>query len=388
MAFKQSIWKYTLIFCVGLPLFNTLTGDRTCISQSTIAEINLLLEKTQEINKKLDEVDPRSDTLNQIIRKLESEVDSIQNTREIILINNPAAKLKSPEKEQFQAKLDILRDEIVSLKARTKTILQITPYFYRPRSLGDRPVQSWKEEIRIPNFFLYLSIGGILLTLVALSFWIVLWLRNESKQWDMYREFYQLLKQILAKGITLVSPTKTDGFEKTEINKGSNQKALRLGPRTENNDLYEDNGLETEKRNQRETYLEVFCRLYSTEVDGLSTEFTEYYKPIRVGVSNAMDRRRNIDIKPIFVTATDGDYYVAKSEKERQFLVVPRPGMAFQESSYGPGAMGVVFDCPTYNPQLRYRHVKVVKPAVFERDFTEAHWKLVERGKLELGEGE
>lgn len=390
MASKQSIRRYAFICCIVVVFFNMLVIDiRPAFTQTTISEVNSLLEKNIEINKKLDNIDLKSDTSVETIHKLESEVALIEKSQQAILKNNPAAKLKSPEKEQLQARLDNLKDETLTLKVKTKTLLQIAPYLHGLKSSIEKPVQNQGREVRIPTIVLFLSAVGIFLIPITLSFWVFLWRRNESRKQNMIDELYLILKQIDKKIVTQPS-LKTDDFKKRITVENSNKETFRIAPEIKSSekfivDIEEQQPAEPQ---QKETPLQLFCRLYNAEVDGLNNEFMQQYKPIRIGVANAMDRRRNTDISPIFVTATDGDYYAAEGERDRQFMVVPRPGMAFQESSYGPGAMGLIFDCPNYNPQLRYYRVKVIKPAFFEPDSTMQRWKLIEKGELDLGNGE
>jgi hypothetical protein len=134
-----------------------------------------------------------------------------------------------------------------------------------------------------------------------------------------------------------------------------------------------------------------FCRLYNSGVDDSSRrqEFRELYAPIRIRTANAMERRRDLKVEPKFQTASDGDFYVVRLQElgNSQYLVVPRFDLTFEESSYGPGAMGVVFQCPNYDAQSRYSHVKLERPAIFKPD-GEQTWKLHLKGLLNLGEGD
>ena len=40
------------------------------------------------------------------------------------------------------------------------------------------------------------------------------------------------------------------------------------------------------------------------------------------------------------------------------------------------------------NPQHRYRHMKVIRPALFEADSAKQRWTLCKKGELDLGQGE
>ena len=118
---------------------------------------------------------------------------------------------------------------------------------------------------------------------------------------------------------------------------------------------------------------------------GKFTRFTQRYIPRRIGVANAMDRRRDMGIEPIFREANDGNYYAVAVEGNTTYAVVPRFALTLQEDSYGPGAMGQVFDCPGYNPQESYPNVKVAKPAIFEFDPDRQQWEFRDEGELDIG---
>lgn len=113
-------------------------------------------------------------------------------------------------------------------------------------------------------------------------------------------------------------------------------------------------------------------------------DFIQKYNPIRFGVVNAMSRRQNLNISPVFQKTNDGDYYAIRMDGRNLYLVVPRFDLTFEEFSYGPGAMGQVFVCPNYDPKIHYRRVKVSEPAIFESDTAQKLWKVKHKGKLDL----
>ncbi|MBM3212844.1 hypothetical protein FJZ33_11530 [Candidatus Poribacteria bacterium] len=121
----------------------------------------------------------------------------------------------------------------------------------------------------------------------------------------------------------------------------------------------------------------------ATEEPIRKSEFMNKYQAIRVGVINSVIRRQNLGIPPVFQSANDGDYYAVKVDGQSFYLVLPRFDLIFDELSYGPGAMGEVFECPNYHPQYRYR-LKVKKPAIFDADSGQKQWKIIERGRLDL----
>lgn len=132
------------------------------------------------------------------------------------------------------------------------------------------------------------------------------------------------------------------------------------------------------------------CRAYNAGVEDSDQKyrFREQYRPIRVGVVNATVRRRDPEILPEFEADEAGDYYAVAIEGKPYYAVLPRHDLTLQEHSYSPGAMGEVFDCPDFNPRLRYRHIRVVQPAVLEPDAAKQRWTLKAKGKLDIGQGE
>ena len=91
-------------------------------------------------------------------------------------------------------------------------------------------------------------------------------------------------------------------------------------------------------------------------------------------------------IKPVFETADDGDYLAV--EVRDAYAVIPRFGLMIHEPTYGPGAIGYVFECRKYSPKLRYVRMNVVKAAVFQPDADKKLWELRKKGALALLKGE
>ena len=155
-------------------------------------------------------------------------------------------------------------------------------------------------------------------------------------------------------------------------------------------------GGENPPRNQSDFFqpgdsaIQRFCQDYNAGIENpqRKNEFIQRYQPVRVGVTNVMARYHSLTIEPLFQTAPDGDYYAATVEGDGRYAIVPRFDLTLQEYNYGPGAVGQVFECPNYNPLLRYRRVTVVKPAFFEPDSARQRWTLKEKGKLNLERGE
>ena len=143
-------------------------------------------------------------------------------------------------------------------------------------------------------------------------------------------------------------------------------------------------------RSWTEVPLELLNLYNAAVVDqGSQDTFQTRFRPIRIKTANAMQRRRDPHLPPEFQTADDGDYYAVaiKARGQDRYAVMPRFDLTFGEVSYGPGGMGMVFDCPEYDARLQYHRVRVVHPAIFEPD-GDQNWRLVEQGSLDLGQGE
>ena len=133
-----------------------------------------------------------------------------------------------------------------------------------------------------------------------------------------------------------------------------------------------------------------FCDLYNARVVDSSRREDlrrNYEKHYRIGVGNAPERRLNPVQPPTLTSDTSGYYLAFYIEAEDLYAVVPLYGLTLQESIYGPGAFGEVFECPDFNPQLRYRDIKVIRPAILEPDSAQEQWTLKEKGKLDLRSG-
>lgn len=136
--------------------------------------------------------------------------------------------------------------------------------------------------------------------------------------------------------------------------------------------------------------LQKFCGQYNKCTEDLAEkmQFLQTYNPMRIAVVNATSRRRDASLGPDFQTRSDGIYYAVNTIDERIFLVVPRFDLVLQDSIYAPSAFSEVFECPKFNSERRYRHVKVIQPAFFEPDSAQQRWTLKEKGELDLGPNE
>ncbi len=117
------------------------------------------------------------------------------------------------------------------------------------------------------------------------------------------------------------------------------------------------------------------------------SEFRKQYDPLVISVVNAVDRRRNEKLQPIFKTASEGNFLAIKSPEGKRFAVFPKFGLILQESSFGPGAVGEVFECANFNARFSYPDFRVLRPAVFVPK-GEEDWDLADQGVLDIGTGQ
>jgi len=355
-------------------------------------QVDSLLEEVGSVQARLDEFgNPErlfAPDATESIRKLGNQLSSIEQKRREIVRDKAVAKLKETEKEEFQNKLDNLKDETSALQMQVKMLLQYVPLFQSLKSLIDKSNQSLMQKVGT-TIVPYILLFGIVV-LIILGVLEFLWHRqNYSRRLD---KLARLQQQTLLKIEELERPLfgvksliqKVNSIESTLRNLvqliQKQQTPIRQEPQPQKtqNDLL-----------QKESPLQTFCHLYNAvEGSNEQDEFIRRYQPVQVSVANVMERRRDLSIEPVFQTVPSGNYYAVAIEGSMLYAVVPCFDLAFQDSSYGPGAMGQVFDCPNYNPQLCYRNVKVVKPAFFEPDSAKQHWTLKEKGELDLGQGE
>jgi hypothetical protein len=120
-------------------------------------------------------------------------------------------------------------------------------------------------------------------------------------------------------------------------------------------------------------------------VDGsVREEFREKFQPLRVGTVNAEERTANPTIPSQFRETTDGDFFAMLIPESDSYAVLPRLGLTIEAFSYGPGALGEVFDkTRDYDPQHFYSRYSVVSHAEFKRSGEQ--WALLNPGELNLG---
>lgn len=113
--------------------------------------------------------------------------------------------------------------------------------------------------------------------------------------------------------------------------------------------------------------------------------FLDKYRPDRIDVINALERRRRANVEPVYQTAYNGDYYVIEVQEQGQTLyaVLPRFDLIIKESNYKAGAFGEVFEFFNYENDSLHRVKKVFESAFFTKKRHE-YWELLSRGKIDL----
>lgn len=129
--------------------------------------------------------------------------------------------------------------------------------------------------------------------------------------------------------------------------------------------------------------LQEFVGLYNA---GNDAKLREMYGPhSSICVSNEPERFHNLNVPPIFQTDSRGSFVAYAIDSENLYAAVPFSGCILQNGLYSSGAFGKVFECPGFDPEYKY-HVKVIRPAFFNRDPAYEKWTLQEKGKLKLKE--
>lgn len=134
--------------------------------------------------------------------------------------------------------------------------------------------------------------------------------------------------------------------------------------------------------------VDTLLQLYNSAVEdrGLRSNFRGKFQPIRIGTLNAPERRRDPNLPAEFREASDGNFFAVKLEGQSDYLVVLGFDVTVKHTSFEAGAIGQIFECPGYDPDLSYLSVKVRRPAVFK--VSGQNWELRHQGELELGPGE
>ena len=193
--------------------------------------------------------------------------------------------------------------------------------------------------------------------------------QNDSYQDELSEELRQirlLLERSVAQGTTRHSQ------ERPAEQRATHQESYSRSQRAE-----------SRSSQQKESGLEPLCRLYNAGVRDPSRQqaFKEQYRPIRIGATNYMECARDPSLSLEFGEDSNG-YFEAIRAEDGRYVVVPRFNLIIQETQYGPGAVGKVFDCHNYTPGKTYRHIELIHPAIFITDGQ--NWEVDIPGELYL----
>jgi hypothetical protein len=133
-------------------------------------------------------------------------------------------------------------------------------------------------------------------------------------------------------------------------------------------------------------YLEI-RDLYNDSLadQGRRIEFRERFHPVTISVVNAVDRRRDQNLAPVYQTSSDGNFLAVSLGSGGEYAVFPNFGVALEESSHGEGAMGEVFPCSEFDRRYNYPNIRVEIPAIFVKK-GDGGWELSTEGVLNLGQ--
>ena len=118
-----------------------------------------------------------------------------------------------------------------------------------------------------------------------------------------------------------------------------------------------------------------------------SLAFEERYQPLRLDVSNGLERKENPDLEPVFEQNPDGDCLAVPVPESGsgKYAVFPQVHLTITPRLFVDSAMDILFetaDPPA--PESSYNRFEVKKPAIFRQDAGQ-QWVVIERGILDLG---
>jgi hypothetical protein len=130
--------------------------------------------------------------------------------------------------------------------------------------------------------------------------------------------------------------------------------------------------------------LEEVAYSYNLGVDSREARnsFWANYHTTRIGNNKAVEQRLGEVAEPEFRSLDSGNFIAIEDAEAHRYLVVPQFDMTLTVSAYNEGAVGYIFDCLGYDPEVTYRVVKVDRPAVFNSDG--GNWTRVDKGQLTL----
>jgi hypothetical protein len=151
-----------------------------------------------------------------------------------------------------------------------------------------------------------------------------------------------------------------------------------------------DEGMdEVQLKLSKEDYILRFIEDYNNAAQNeeFRISFMKTYQPVRLAITNVMERKRGNASELTFEKQDDGDFLAIDFGRfsPQGYLVVPRFTLIINDTLYETGAMGKVYKCEGYAANMRYKLIVLLKPARFQRD--ETGWALNVRGYIRLKDG-
>lgn len=125
---------------------------------------------------------------------------------------------------------------------------------------------------------------------------------------------------------------------------------------------------------------------YNYDMENGSDNFMRRYNPLRLGVANMLERRKQPALDPIFQPMNDGHIY-AVLISDLKYAILPASGIAIQDNYYREGALEKIFDLPGYDPRCVYKLFRLKSPAYFKSDSLRNNFTIQDKGWVELGQG-
>ncbi len=130
--------------------------------------------------------------------------------------------------------------------------------------------------------------------------------------------------------------------------------------------------------------------MYNQSLNNVEAQhrFKREFSPIYVDVPNALERRRDPSIEPIFGTSDNGIFMVVEIREEGKtaYTVFPSFDLTVTQSEYEASAFNQLFKCHNFYPEVQNRIAEVVEPAFFNpKDALSWEFKDGYQGTIRFG---
>ena len=109
------------------------------------------------------------------------------------------------------------------------------------------------------------------------------------------------------------------------------------------------------------------------------SSFRQQYSPIQIDIPNALQRRLNQSLEPIFKSSGNGILMVVElnDDGKTSYLVFPHFNLAVTHSNIDAAAINTLFKCPNFDPSITNKVAEVKEPAHFRKKGFDT-WEFVE----------